>query len=201
VIAHVRGKLVAKELDRVEIMTAGGVGYELAIPLGVYETLPKLGDEAALHTHLVVRDDGWLLFGFGTAFEKRVFQRLLTANGVGPALALGMLSTLSAERLVRAIRERDIATLQGVPRVGRKKAERLILDLADKLDDVQVDVSGGAPRPEGAGAEDAIRALASLGYTTADAEKAVRAALDQGGRGMSAPELIRLALTKVGSGR
>jgi Holliday junction DNA helicase RuvA len=85
--------------------------------------------------------------------------------------------------------------------VGRKKAERLILDLADKLDDVQVDVSGGAPRPEGAGAEDAIRALASLGYTTADAEKAVRAALDQGGRGMSAPELIRLALTKVGSGR
>lgn len=200
-IAHVRGKLVAKELDRVEIMTAGGVGYELAIPLGVYETLPKLGDEAALHTHLVVRDDGWLLFGFGSAFEKRVFQRLLTANGVGPALALGMLSTLSAERLVRAIRERDIATLQGVPRVGRKKAERLILDLADKLDDVQVDVSGGAPRPEGAGAEDAIRALASLGYTTADAEKAVRAALDQGGRGMSAPELIRLALTKVGAGR
>jgi len=201
VIAHVRGKLVAKELDRVEIMTAGGVGYELAIPLGVYEMLPKLGDEAALHTHLVVRDDGWLLFGFGSAFEKRVFQRLLTANGVGPALALGMLSTLSAERLVRAIRERDIATLQGVPRVGRKKAERLILDLADKLDDVQVDVGGGAPRPEGAGAEDAIRALASLGYTTADAEKAVRAALDQGGRGMSAPELIRLALTKVGSGR
>jgi Holliday junction DNA helicase RuvA len=177
------------------------VGYELAIPLSVYETLPKLGDEAALHTHLVVRDDGWLLFGFGSAFEKRVFQRLLTANGVGPALALGMLSTLSAERLVRAIRERDIATLQGVPRVGRKKAERLILDLADKLDDVQVDVSGGAPRPEGVGAEDAIRALASLGYTTADAEKAVRAALDQGGRGMSAPELIRLALTKVGSGR
>jgi Holliday junction DNA helicase RuvA len=201
VIAHVRGKLVAKELDRVEIMTAGGVGYELAIPLGVYEVLPKVGDEAGLHTHLVVRDDGWLLFGFGSAFEKRVFQRLLTANGVGPALALGMLSTLSAERLVRAIRERDLATLQSVPRVGRKKAERLILDLADKLDDVQVDVSSGAPRPEGAGAEDAIRALASLGYTTADAEKAVRAALDEGGRGLSAPELIRLALAKVGSRR
>ena len=197
-IAHVRGKLVAKELDRVEIMTPGGVGYEIAIPLGVYETLPKLGDDTALHTHLVVREDGWQLFGFSSAFEKRLFGRLLTANGVGPALALGMLSTLSGERLARAIREKDIPTLQGVPRVGRKKAERLVLDLADKLDDVQVGAGAGAPRPDGAGAEDAIRALVSLGYTTADAEKAVRAALDAGGRGMSAPELIRQALTKIG---
>ncbi len=200
-IAHVRGKLVAKDLDRVEIMTPGGVGYELSIPLSVYETLPKLGEEAALHTFLVVREDGWLLFGFGSAFERRVFQRLLSANGVGPTLALGMLSTLSAERLVRAIREKDIATLQGVPRVGRKKAERLILDLADKLDDLQVDTGAGAPRPEGVGTEDAIRALVSLGYSTVDAEKAVRAALDQGGRGRSAPELIRMALSKVGAGR
>jgi Holliday junction DNA helicase RuvA len=198
VIAHVRGKLVTKELDRVEVMTAGGVGYELAIPLGVYESLPKLGDEVGLHTHLVVREDGWLLFGFATPFEKRIFQRLLTANGVGPALALGLLSTLSAERLVRAIREKDIATLQGVPRVGRKKAERLVLDLADKLDEVQLDTTGTAPRPEGAAAEDAIRALVSLGYSTADAERAVRAALDQGARGLSAPELIRAALAKVG---
>ena len=197
-IAHVRGKLVGKELDRVELITPGGVGYEIVIPLSVYETLPKLGEDAALHTHLVVREDGWQLFGFSTAFEKRVFGRLLTANGVGPALAIGMLSTLSAERLVRAIRERDIATLQGVPRVGRKKAERLILDLVDKVDDVQVDPGAAAPRPDGAGAEDAIRALVSLGYTTADAEKAVRAALDAGGRGKSAPELIRQALAVMG---
>ncbi|MGQ0714625.1 MAG: Holliday junction branch migration protein RuvA [Gemmatimonadaceae bacterium] len=195
-IAHVRGTLVAKELDRVEIMTAGGTGYELAVPLSVYETLPKVGDETALHTHLVVREDGWQLFGFATVVEKRVFQRLLTASGIGPALALGMLSTLSAERLVRAIRERDLPTLQGVPRVGRKKAERLILDLADKLDDVQAD-GGGMARPDGAGADDAIRALVSLGYASIDAEKAVRAALDEGGHGLSAPELIRRALSKV----
>jgi Holliday junction DNA helicase RuvA len=199
VIAHIRGQLVAKDLDRVEIMTAGGVGYEIAIPLGVYEGLPKLGDEAALHTYLVVREDGWQLFGFGSAFERRVFARLLTANGVGPTLAVGMLSTLAAERLVRAIREKDIPTLQGVPRVGRKKAERLILDLADKLDDVQVDVSAGGPRPQGAAAEDAVRALVSLGYSTVEAEKAVRAALDAGTRGVSAPELIRHALARVGS--
>lgn len=195
-ISRLSGRLVTKELDRVEIMTAGGVGYELAIPLGVYETLPKPGDEVTLDTHLVVREDQWLLFGFGSAAERRVFQKLLGANGVGPALALGLLSSLTAERLVRAIQEKDVATLQGVPRVGKKKAERLILDLADKLDDVPRGAAGGA-RPEGAGAEDAIRALVSLGYTTADAEKAVRTALDAGGRGMSAPELIRNALATM----
>ena len=195
-IAQVRGTLVAKDLDRVEIMTAGGTGYELAVPLSVYEMLPKVGEDTSLYTHLVVREDGWQLFGFATVVEKRVFQRLLTASGIGPALALGMLSTLSADRLVRAIREKDLPTLQGVPRVGRKKAERLILDLADKLDDLQGDI-GGVARPDGAGADDAIRALVSLGYASVDAEKAVRGALDEGGRGLSAPELIRRALSKV----
>jgi Holliday junction DNA helicase RuvA len=200
VIAHVAGTLVAKSLDHVEIMTSGGVGYEMAVPLSVYETLPKVGDSVRLHTYLVVKEDGWQLFGFASAFERQVFRRVLDAKGVGPALALGMLSTLSAERLVRAIREKDIATLQSVPRVGRKKAEQLILDLADKLDDVQVVTTGGVGRSEGPAADDAIRALVSLGYSTGDAERAVRVALDDGGRGMSAPELIRRALTKVGGG-
>ena len=199
-IAHVAGTLLAKALDRVEVMTAGGVGYELSVPLSVYETMPKLGDEVRLHTYLVVKEDGWQLFGFSTAFERQVFQRVLGAKGVGPALALGLLSTLSAERLVRAIREKDIVTLQSVPRVGRKKAEQLVLDLADKLDDVQVVTSGGVSRSEGPAAEDAIRALVSLGYSMGDAERAVRGVLDDGGRGMSAPELIRRALTKVGGG-
>lgn len=181
-----------------ELLTAGGVGYELATPLGVYEKLPAVGEEASLYTHLVVRDDGWLLFGFNTAFERGVFRRLLTANGVGPALALGMLSTLSAERVVRAIVEHDIHTLQGIPRVGRKKAERLVLDLADKMGDIGAESAVGGVRSEGGATEDAIRALISLGYNPADAEKGVRAALDSGGRGAAAPELIRLALGKVG---
>jgi Holliday junction DNA helicase RuvA len=197
VIVHVAGRIVAKELDRVELLTKGGVGYELLIPLSVYESLPKLGEDAALHTHLVVKEDGWQLFGFATPFERRVFQRLLGAKGVGPALALGMLSTLSAERVARAIREKDVATLQSVPRVGRKKAEQLVLDLADKLDALGMQPAAGAPRPEGAGAEDAIRALVSLGYTLAEAEKAVRLALDSNGRNQSATELIRNALVKV----
>jgi Holliday junction DNA helicase RuvA len=205
VIALVRGTLVTKDLDRVEILTPGGVGYEVAIPLGVYEALPGVGAEVTLHTHLVVREDGWFLFGFATPLERRLFQRLLTANGVGPALALGMLSALSAERLVRAIRERDVATLLGVPRVGRKTAERLVLELADKLGDVELQGggvvgagTGGAAPARGGAAEDAVRALISLGYTAPEAEHAVREALDESaGRPHTAPELIRLALTKV----
>jgi Holliday junction DNA helicase RuvA len=140
-----------------------------------------------------------MLVGFATAFEKRVFQKLIGASGVGPALALGMLSALSAERVVRAIREKDRATLQGVPRVGQKMAERIMLELGDKLDDLSATArESGAPRAEGANAEDAVRALVSLGYNAVDAEKAVRAALDANGRPSSATELIRAALTRVG---
>ena len=198
-IVQVQGRVVAKDLDRVEVMTASGVCYELLIPLNVYETVGRVGDEATLWTSLVIREDAWLLYGFSSAYERRIFNKVLGAKGVGPSLALGMLSTLTAERLVRAIREKDIATLQSVPRVGRKKAEQMILDLADKLDDALLarDVAG-APRPAGTGVDDAIRALVSLGYPTADAEKAVRSALDTGKKGMSAPELIRAALAKIG---
>jgi Holliday junction DNA helicase RuvA len=195
-ISFITGTLSSKDIDRVDVMTAGGVGYELQIPLGVFETLPKQGDKVSLHTYLVVKEDGWQLFGFSSAFERRLFQKLLTANGVGPSLALGLMSALSANRLVRAIQEKDIPTLQGVPRVGRKKAERLILDLADKLDGLGGDE--GTPRVAGGAAEDAMRALVSLGYNNADAEKGVRAALDAGGGGLSAAELIRSALAKLG---
>ncbi len=196
-IAHLSGTLTSKDIDRVEVMTAGGVGYELQIPLGVFEKLPKQGEKVSLHTQLVVKEDGWQLFGFSSLFERKVFQKLLTANGVGPALAIGMMSALSAQRLVRAIQEKDIPTLQGVPRVGRKKAERLILDLADKLDSIGGEESGVA-RPAAGASEDAMRALISLGYTQADAERGVRAALDAGGGGLSAAELIRSALAKLG---
>ena len=204
-ISQLKGSLVAKDFDRVEVMTPGGVAYELAIPLSLYETLPREGETVSLFTYLVVKEDGWQLFGFANAYERRVFQKVLGAKGVGPALALGMLSTLTADRLVRALRDKDIATLQSVPRVGRKKAEQLILDLADKLKDLGSGPSGdgtggvgGTTRPEGAGTDDAIRALVSLGYTTADAEKAVRAAIDAGAKGVGATELIRAALAKIG---
>lgn len=193
-LSMVRGTLVTRDLDRAEILTPGGTGYELSIPLGTFEALPRTGEVVTLHTHLVVRDDAWQLYGFATTFERQVFQRLLGATGVGPALALGMLSTLSAERVVRAIRERDIATLQQVPRVGRKKAEQLVLDLSEKVADL-----GGASagRPEGAAADDALRALVALGYPPAEAERGVRGAIDTAGPSAAAPDLIRLALAHI----
>lgn len=197
-IAQIAGRLVHKALDAVEIMTEGGVAYHIAIPLGTYESLPRVGEPAALHTHLVVKDDGWQLYGFATTYEKRVFQRVLGAKGIGPAVALGLLSTLTAERLVQALRMKDLVTLQRVPRVGRKKAEQLVLDVADKLDDLASEPASGV-RPAGAGGDDAIRALTSLGYTPAAAEQAVRAAVDDGTDGTNVPELVRAALTRIGA--
>jgi Holliday junction DNA helicase RuvA len=192
-ISRIHGRLVAKEIDHLEIMVAG-VGYELAVPLGVYEKLPPVGEDVALCTHLVVKEDAWQLFGFSTPRDRRIFRALLGAKGVGPALALALLSALNSDRLVRAIREKDVATLQTVPRVGRKKAEQLVLDLADKLDDVAADDGPPGTPPRG-NAEDAIRGLVSLGYARPDAERAVRAA-----SGDTVADIVRQALrTLAGS--
>jgi Holliday junction DNA helicase RuvA len=200
-ISLLTGTLLVRELDHVELLTAGGVGYHVAIPLGTYEALPRGDESVTLHTHLVVKEDGWALFGFATAHERRVFQRLLTAKGFGPQLALTMLSALTAERLVRAIREKDAATLQGVRGLGKKKADQLILDLADKLDDLQT--GGGSALagagPTGAGAEDAVRALVQLGYSLAEADAAIRATLDAGDGSGGTAALIRAALGRIGA--
>lgn len=192
------GTLIERDLATVELLTSGGVGYTLAIPLSTYEWLPKTGEPVRLHTHLVVKEDGWQLFGFGTTYERNVFTRLLNAKGFGPQLSLNMLSALSAERLVRAIRERDVATLQQVKGLGKKKADQLILDLADKLDDLQRGATG-VVSTGGVGVDDAVRALQSLGYGTADAESGIRAALDAGEGKESTAALVRAALARIGS--
>ncbi|WP_439644053.1 Holliday junction branch migration protein RuvA [Gemmatimonas sp.] len=194
-ISQISGTLVSRELDRVEIMTAGGLTYECLIPLSVYEALPAEGKTVTLFTHLSVREDAWQLFGFSHAYERAVFQKLLVAKGVGPSLALGILSALTPERVVRALREKDITTLMRVPRVGRKKAEQIILDLADKIDSV-----GSGPATAGAPstpvADDAMRALMALGYNQADADRAVRAVLEAGGAA-DVSSVVRGALAKL----
>jgi Holliday junction DNA helicase RuvA len=193
-ISQIAGTLVTRELDRVEIMTSGGLAYECFIPLSVFETLPAAGQSVTLFTHLSVREDAWHLYAFATAYERSVFQRLLVAKGVGPALALGILSSLSAERVVRALREKDITTLMRVPRVGRKKAEQIILDLADKIDAV-----GSAPTASGASSpasDDAVRALVALGYNQTDADRAVRAAIEAGSTG-DVSVVVRSALARL----
>jgi len=196
VISQLSGRLVSRDVERVELATSGGVTYELAIPLGTFESLPKLGEPVTLFTHLVIRDDEWLLYGFATSRERAVFRRLLGANGVGPALALSMLSRFNADRLVRAIREKDVDTLQSVPRVGRKKAQQLVLDLAEKLDDLTDEASPGAT-PSSPLADHAVRALVSLGILPADAERAVRETLAAHGATSDLASLIRAALAKA----
>jgi Holliday junction DNA helicase RuvA len=200
VISRLAGLLVARDVERVEIATSGGVSYEVAIPLGTFESLPALGEAVTLFTHLVVRDDAWDLYGFASARERTVFRRLLAATGVGPSLALAMLSRFDAGRLVRAIRERDVEILQSVPRVGRKKAQQLVLDLAEKLDDL-AEGEGSGSRPAVPGAENAVRALVSLGIAPNDAEVAVRDSLADAGAGGDLAGLIRLALARAQGGK
>jgi Holliday junction DNA helicase RuvA len=195
VISRVTGTLTAREIDRIEVLTPGGVAYELLIPLSVFERLPRTGETVTLPTHLVAREDGWQLYGFQSELERQLFRKLLGATGVGPALALNLLSTLAADRLIQAIRERNIAILQRVPRVGRKTAERLVVELGDKLDEIAAEAEPGAV-PIAPGTDDAVRALVSLGYSPADAERGVRAALETGARA-SVPDLIKDALAEL----
>lgn len=189
-IAAIRGTLRAKTGDRVQVATSGGVTYEIAVPLGVLEHLPPLQDEVELKTVSVVREDGWSLYGFDQDYERDIFQRLLGASGVGPRLALAVVSTLGGVRAVRAIRDGDIAALCTVPGIGKKTAERVILELRDRLRDISLP---GLKEASQAPAEQAVQALVNLGYVAADAERAVRSVVSQGG--VADPvDLIRGAL-------
>ena len=190
-IAGVRGTLTAKRGERITVTTTGGVSYELSVPLGVLERLPAEGTAVDLRTVLVVRDDAWLLFGFDSDYDRSVFQRLLAATGVGPRIALALVSTLGAPRVVRALKESDFATLCTVPGIGKKTAERMVLELKDKFGDLSA--PGGGPPTISPVAEQAVQALVNLGFAPADADRAVRAALSVDGASAAA-ELIRGAL-------
>jgi Holliday junction DNA helicase RuvA len=190
-IAGVRGTLAAKSGERITVATPGGVSYELSVPLGVLERLPAEGAPVELRTVLVVREDGWLLFGFDSDYDRSVFHRLLAATGVGPRIALALVSTLGAARVVRALKEGEFATLCTVPGIGKKTAERMVLELKDKFKDLAV--PGGGPPSISPVAEQAVQALVNLGFSPADADRAVRAALSADGAS-GAAELIRGAL-------
>jgi len=193
VIAHVSGRLTAKRADRVVVQTAGGVGYEIVVPLGVMEQLPAPGETVALATELVVREDGWALYGFRDDAERRFFQRLIDVSGVGPKIAIALMSALGVERGVRAVKERNIGLLASVSGIGRKTAERLALELADKLGEFQE--PAGAPAAAGGAADAALKALEQLGYGAAEAERALRQVLAADGAGERDTEtLVRRAL-------
>ena len=194
-ISRIRGELVLRDLERVEVMTGGGVAYEIHIPTTVFERLPRVGEQVTLRTFHVVREDAQLLFGFLEDVERVIFSRLLAASGVGPRLALALMSAMSAEMLVRAVRNRDVAALTAVSGVGKKTAERIAIELSNKLDDLAFAPSAlGARLPA---AEEALRALVALGITQGDADRAVRGAISEHGSALTAPELIRHALARA----
>jgi Holliday junction DNA helicase RuvA len=192
VIASVTGRLGAKQGDRVVVQTPGGVGYELVLPLGVLERLPATGEPVTLLTELVVREDSSVLYGFLSEVERRFFRRLLGVAGVGPRLAVALLSALGVERAAKAVQERNIGLLASVSGIGKKTAERLALELADKVDEFVDAAPAGVAGP----AEAALQALERLGYPTLEADRALRAVLaGDGARGVPDVEaLVRQAL-------
>jgi Holliday junction DNA helicase RuvA len=190
-ISRVQGTILTREGSRVEVETQGGVVYEVEVPLTVLQRLPDTGDLVELRTVQIVTESSVALYGFLSLHERSLFQRVLTANGVGPKLALSMMSTYSAERLARALIDKDTAALVQIPGIGKKTAERLALELSDRVADLAFITP--AERTGAGVAQEAVQALIALGFTFGDADLAVRAAL-KGGTPKSAEELIRRAL-------
>lgn len=189
-IGSLRGRIVAKMPPQLTI-DVGGVGYELEAPMSTFFHLPGVGEEVRLLTHLVVREDAHVLYGFGTEDERRLFRSLLRVSGVGPKIALALLSGISVEAFARCVQSQDVAALTRVPGIGRKTAERLLVEMRDRLA-ADAQVPGSAAFAPGSTAEaEAFGALVALGYKPAEATRLLKA-VPAGTH--STEELIRRAL-------
>lgn len=178
-IGQVRGRLLRKEPQEA-IVDVGGVGYRVAIPLSTFYRIGEPGGEVTLLTHTHVREDTLALFGFLTAAEQALFERLIAVSGVGPKLALSILSGIEAPDLVAALRSSDVPRLTHIPGVGKKTAERLVLELKDKVQGLAAREEAESPAPAGSAKEDLVSALLHLGYSRPEAEKGVDRALKEG---------------------
>jgi holliday junction DNA helicase RuvA len=176
-IAHLRGVLLVKSPNRA-VVECAGVGYEVAISVATFSALPAEGAETRLHIYTRVAEDALALFGFAEIAEKHLFEKLLTISGIGPKLAITVLSGIDASRLVTAIRGGDHAALVRIPGIGKKTAERVVLELKDKLDDLATAPVETAPSFGGVG-EDALSALVNLGYPRPVAQKAIETAIQR----------------------
>jgi holliday junction DNA helicase RuvA len=200
-IASLRGTLTAKDGGHC-VVEAGGVGYLVQVSTHTAALLPKPNESVFLHTHQVVREDALMLFGFADPEERRFFELLITVSGIGPKVALAVLSGLETPALARAIREENLPSLVAIPGVGRKTAERMVVELRDKLD-VLTTAAGPAPAPatgvlpRAERYQDAVAALVRLGYSGAQAEDAVRK-VAQGEATLSLEDLVRRALARLG---
>lgn len=189
----IQGRLAVREPARV-VVDAGGLGYVAQVPLSTYEALPPVGRDVRLLLHLVVREDEWRLYAFASAREREVFRELLRVSGVGPALSLALLSGLGADPLVKAVADGDVRALTRVRGVGKKTAERLVVDLRERWRE-GAPGAPAAPGPvtEGAGA-DAVRALEALGVERTEAGQRVGRVLEAAGQGLDVGEVVRRAL-------
>ena len=177
-IAHLRGKLISKHPNQA-IVEAGGVGYDVAISIPTFSELPSVGSDVALHIHIHVREDAIALFGFLRADEKQLFEKLITVSGIGPKLAITILSGMPTSDMVGAIRANDYARLTRIPGIGKKTAERMCVELRDKLEGFGAQQAVAAVS---AVEEDVISALTNLGYQRTLAQKAVERAVASAGR-------------------
>lgn len=198
-IAQLRGVLADKRPNQV-LLDVGGVGYLVHVPLSTYAALGELRAEVTLLIHMHVREDTLALYGFLSSREKHLFELLLSASGVGPSLALKILSGMSVEELVPAIRSGDVARLTRTPGVGRKTAERMVVELKDKLDGMAVEHERPAAASPAGAAADVVSALVNLGYEQRAAEKAVEEAQRAAGT-ENFEMLLRGALQRLSQGK
>lgn len=175
-IANLAGTILEKQLQRLTI-DVGGVGYDVHVPLSTMYGVGEIGARVSLRIHTHVSDDAIRLFGFGTALEQQLFERLIGISGIGPKLALAVLSGIEPGDLVRAIRGSDLGRLTSIPGVGRKTAERIVIELKDRVNKLTTDAADIAAAPGDDVREDLLSALGNLGYQRAAAEKAADRAL------------------------
>ena len=196
-IGRLRGSLAEKQPPHV-IINVNGVGYELEVPMTTLYRLPSLGEPVTLHTHLVVREDAHLLYGFSEKRERELFRELIRLNGVGPKLALALMSGFEVDELVRCVQAQDASALVKIPGVGKKTAERLLVELKDRfkaweslpsIAPLMMETAAG--RPVVTAETDAVSALVSLGFKPQEASRAVSAIAEEG---LSSEDLIRRAL-------
>ena len=187
-IGFLQGRILRRQPPHL-LIEVHGVGYEVEAPMSTFYSLPDAGAEVMLYTHLAVREDAHVLFGFGTETERRLFRALIRVNGVGPRLALTIMSGVSVDNFVRCVRDNDSAALTRLPGIGKKTAERLVVEMRDRLDDAAGDMvaSGAGMNPR----DEALSALVSLGYKPQEASRMLQAIRETD---ISSAELIRRAL-------
>lgn len=204
-IAYLSGKLLEKEANSV-IVDVNGVGYEVAIPLSTFYELGEIGSDVALRIYTYVREDTLSLFGFKTLREKELFLKLVSVSGIGAKSAVGILSGMSADEIINAIRSNNLVRLNSIPGIGKKTAERIVIELRDKINTISVGVSEPSQTSETSTVssgndvyDDAVSALTNLGYQRQAAEKALNQAMQEGTE-MSVQKLLRRSLQLLAKG-